>query len=155
MEKTANTYICPACGGDLRFDPVSGKLKCSFCDNYEDAEKMDKDEAEDFNVTDGEDVLGSFRDDNDESIELKKYVCSGCGAEILTDNDTTATFCSFCGRPAMLEDRLEGEKKPAYVIPFKLTRDVAEESYRSWAKRGLLTPGVFVRQSTIEKITGI
>ena len=25
------TYKCPNCGGDLTFDPASGKYKCEYC----------------------------------------------------------------------------------------------------------------------------
>ncbi|NLZ80345.1 MAG: hypothetical protein GX913_00850 [Clostridiales bacterium] len=48
-----------------------------------------------------------------------------------------------------------GEKTPALLIPFKINKEQAVEIYRSWCKKGVLTPTEFLEQSTIEKITGM
>ena len=39
------TYKCPNCGGDLTFDPASGKYKCEYCLSsftQEEAEKANR-----------------------------------------------------------------------------------------------------------------
>ena len=36
------TYKCPNCGGDLTFDPVSGKYKCEYCLSSFTQEEMEK-----------------------------------------------------------------------------------------------------------------
>lgn len=86
---------------------------------------------------------------------MKIYHCQSCGAELIADQFTSATFCSFCGNPTLVQDRLQGEFKPQAIIPFKINRDAAKEEYKKWAKKGLLTPGGFSMNSTIEKISGI
>ena len=43
------TYKCPNCGGDLTFDPASGKYKCEYCLSsftQEEAEKANPKAAE-------------------------------------------------------------------------------------------------------------
>ncbi len=59
------TYKCPNCGGDLTFDPASGKYKCEYCLSSfteEEAERANPKAAEALN---GEDVCcrctGSIR----------------------------------------------------------------------------------------------
>lgn len=145
------TFRCPSCGADMKFDAEMGMMKCEFCDTVTAVENFDDENRDPVE----EDVTaGEFEQDNEE-IFLHKYKCSSCGAEILADDHTSATFCNFCGMPAMIEERLQGEKKPAFVIPFKIKKEVAVETYTAWAKKGIMTPSKFYAQATIDKITGI
>lgn len=159
-------YICPGCGGDMLYDAATRQMKCPYCETTmpvselskndgSSSEKNVESEGADFHVENGDEVVDESDTSWDETIDVKVYKCPSCGAEILTDDETAATFCGFCGRPSMMEDRLSGEKKPAYVIPFRITKDAAVETYTAWAKKGIFTPGLFHSKSTIEKITGI
>lgn len=88
----------------------------------------------------------------DESAAM--FVCDNCGAGIVTDQNTAATFCAFCGAPSIIAARLDDALRPANIIPFKLTRDQAIDSFFSWCKGGRITPRDFVSQKNVEKITG-
>lgn len=141
----AQTYKCPGCGAKIEFDSESQVLKCEYCGTrltVEEAKNCVVNEEPEMNYTDSE---GNF----------DVYRCSNCGAELLTDENTSATFCSFCGNPSLIKDRLSGEKTPAALIPFKINKEKAIQMYKDWTKKGLLTPSTFRSQASIEKITGI
>lgn len=121
------------------FDSQKQKMYCKHCGTEKSIEEAER-------------TKSSF---GAKTEEFKHYTCPSCGAEILTDEHTAATFCSFCGSPSLIEDRLSGEKTPALIIPFKINREQAVEIYRNWCKRGILTPKDFLKESTIEKISGI
>jgi DNA-directed RNA polymerase subunit RPC12/RpoP len=142
------TYKCPTCGAGMVFDAESGKLKCDYCGQEMSIEEL-------ASKTKQEVKFDSEADKQQEEIQFLQYHCSSCGAEILTDKDTTATMCSFCGSPTLIEDRLIGATRPKQVIPFKITRDKMEEAFHNWTKNGLLTPDDFTSQNTIDKITGL
>lgn len=40
------------------------------------------------------------------------YTCPSCGAQIVTDATTAATFCYYCHNPVVLGGRLEGKFLP-------------------------------------------
>lgn len=149
INNETKTFRCPSCGADMKFDAELGKMKCDFCETIADVEDFETGEVVEEDV-----VEGTFEEENEE-ILLHQYKCSSCGAEILADEHTSATFCNFCGMPAMIEARLQGEKKPAYVIPFKIKKEGAIETYTAWAKKGIMTPSKFYAQATVNKITGI
>ncbi len=134
------TYKCPSCGGVLIFDTESGKLKCTQCDTQ---------------ITIEEAQVKQEESKQEQQQDFMQYKCSSCGAEILTDENTTATICSFCGSPTLIKDRLVGQASPKYVIPFEVSRKQMEQKFREWAKKGHFTPKEFLRQSTIDKITGL
>lgn len=86
---------------------------------------------------------------------MKIYNCQSCGAQLVADEYTSATFCSYCGNPTLVEDRLQGEFKPQLIIPFKINKEQAVDIYRKWLKKGPLTPKELSTSSTIEKISGV
>lgn len=135
-------YKCPGCGAAMEFDSATQKLGCPSCgmqiDVHEYEQKYSQDSAQ-----------GEY------DKEMKMYRCNTCGAELVADEYTSATFCSFCGNPTLMEDRLKGGFAPSTIIPFKIDRNKAVEIYRSWCKKGPLTPSELSRSSTIEKISGL
>jgi hypothetical protein len=81
--------------------------------------------------------------------------CEHCGATVISDKNTSATFCAFCGSPEIITERLIDTRKPDYIIPFKYGRDKAIEAFFKWCKAGRYTPFSFLKDSNIEKLTGI
>ena len=56
---------------------------------------------------------------------MKAYSCPSCGAELICDASTAATFCPYCGNPTVVPGQFSGALKPDYVIPFKLSKEDA------------------------------
>ena len=153
-EKMAVTYKCPNCGADLRFDEQTQEMVCEHCGTQiavSDLQEEEPEREEGFRV-EVEDAEG---EDDSGQGDFRAFHCPSCGAQLMTDDTTAATFCMFCGNPALIEERLSKEKRPAYVLPFQKSRKDAEEVFRNWARRGLLTPKHFSAKSTVEKISGI
>ena len=84
-----------------------------------------------------------------------EFICNACGARVVTDKNTSATFCAFCGSPALVGQRLTNEFKPQYMIPFKVSRKKAEAAFMKWAGGGKWTPFGFVSKQNITKLTGL
>lgn len=134
-------YKCPNCGGGMVFDSESGKLSCHSCGRQDNIETLP-------------DPLASAGNKFSEN-EVKEYHCNSCGADILTEAETTATTCSFCGSSVVLGDRLTGKLAPAQVIPFSISKEEAMSTFRKWCRNGLLTPRGFMTADRIKGITGI
>lgn len=162
----AKTYACPNCGGYMEFDVGRNKMVCSYCGKemtvFELQDYYNKINAQDHNDDQNNDsepeteqtVEGNFQQ-NDYSGNFKVYRCRNCGAEVMTDDYTSAAFCSFCGTPSLMEDRLTGALMPKYVIPFKIEKEEAVKRYKSWLGKGPLTPSMLKSDATIDKITGM
>ena len=153
---TAVTYKCPNCGAEIKFNPEVQKGKCDFC-----LSEFTIDEIERLNTLDNEHINKENLDytynkewDNiDEKTRI--YSCPRCGAEVVVDNNTTATFCCYCHGPVVLSDKFNGEFKPSKVIPFKIDKDKAIENFMKWSKKKWFLPNEFYSSKQLEKITGI
>lgn len=146
------------------FDSTSGMLSCESCgrkDNIEDFPKEFTTSAQDnMNENTSAPNKPKFGEGSPESHtftedETKEYFCKNCGAVIITDADTTATTCSFCGAGVVLGDRLSGSLAPSKLIPFSISKEQAQTAFKSWCKKGLLTPKDFMTADRIKSISGI
>lgn len=134
---------CPHCDAKLTYKADIEKWKCDYCGSIFGLEELEKYKKEDVN---------DIEDDKDTYIE---YTCKDCGAKIVADDETVATFCIYCGNTAILKNKLVGKFKPDYVIPFKKTEFDAKEAFKKVTKGKLFTPKLFKKEAIIEKIRGI
>ena len=83
------------------------------------------------------------------------YSCPSCGAQIVTEESTAATFCYYCHNPVILSGRLEGKYTPDYVVPFAIDRKKALGIFSSWIAKKKFVPRSFYNQDQIDKFSGV
>lgn len=158
----AITYKCPNCDGGLMFDPSSQKYHCDFCLSDFTQEELDALEPSDSQGTGDarearqEPVTGEERDyGNNPGQDALLYTCPSCGAQIVTDETTTATFCYYCHNPVVLSGKFKGQFAPDYVIPFQIGKDRAKEIFSGWIKKKKYVPDAFYSAKQIESMSGV
>lgn len=150
------SFKCPSCGAGIHFKPALKKFKCDYClSEYTEEEianlyKEDKD-TENEETHQEEKVHEGHIDEE----RLQSYSCNSCGAQVVTDDTTTATFCYYCHNPVIVTGRLEGEFRPRKMIPFTIDKEKAKSSFLNWAGNKKFVPKDFTSSSQLEKITGV
>lgn len=139
---SVESYKCLGCGASLEFNPELQKWSCHFCSSAYTKEELDA-------------AAMTGEASEEEIAELDAYHCTNCGSELIADETTSATFCLYCKSPTIIKSRFSGKFKPQSVIPFLVTKERAEDIYRSWIKKRLFAPKQFKEQEEIKKITGI
>lgn len=91
----------------------------------------------------------------DKGAEAVMYSCPSCGAEIVTDKTTAATFCYYCHNPVVLGSRLEGKFLPDRVIPFEVTKEAATKGFLDYVGKKKFVPKAFFNKKQIESMTGV
>ena len=157
---TTVTYQCPNCSAGLQFDPVKGKFACEYClsefTEQELAETETARAAEDA-ASDAARRAAEESEQVDEAYSeaLSGYTCSACGAELIADKSTVATFCPYCHNPVLMAGELAGQMRPHKVIPFKIDRDGAEKAFLDYAGKKKFLPKDFLSEKQLSHITGI
>lgn len=161
------SYKCPNCGGDLKFDPQSQKFHCEFCSSdftLEEVEKANPQQQETKTAAEQQSTASEQQNAETEQGntaseqtggDANVYSCPSCGAEIVTDATTAATFCYYCHNPVVLQGKLSGEYQPDRIIPFEVDKDEAQKSFLSYVKTKRFVPKSFFCKEQIEKISGI
>ena len=168
---SADCLVCDYCGTNITVEEVRSQKEAE--DPQQQSGQEDKQEGE----QEGEQENGG-QDDAEPEIDLEEdtplgestfvdesqpetveempgYRCTTCGAELVTDENTAATVCAFCGRPGLIADRMEGARRPSAVIPFQISKEEAKECFLSWAGKNKLVPKGFLGRTVVDRMTGV
>lgn len=155
---------CPKCAGQVMFEPKSGKVICRFCDwetteeNFSQLEgrrEYDRENAKQETAYNRElKKEPELIPEAEEYMETNIYHCSSCGAELMLTGTEASTFCSYCGSPTIVFDRVSKEVRPKWIIPFKLTQEQALNAIKEQFRQGDYIPSK-IRALTVEKVHGI
>ncbi len=132
-------YECPNCTANLRYDIERRKLFCDACESTVDPYSFHKEQ----------DALESTE------YEVTVFTCPQCGGEIISEDTTAATFCSYCGASTILSSRVSKERKPKYIIPFSQTKEHCKNAYKNLLRKAIFTPKELKDPENIEKFRGI
>lgn len=143
---------CPSCNASISFDPKLGKWKCDYCGSEFTLEELNKYEH---NASIDKKDSSNNKDLVDDYNEYVSYKCKSCGAEIVADSETAATFCVYCGNTAILKSKLSGKFSPDKIIPFSTEKNQAIEAFKALLKGRPLMPRDFNDVKNIEKIKGV
>ena len=147
---------CPNCEGELLFDPATQRYKCEYCGSDFSQDEMESFEPQSGDGPEEEETCQARDEDTGEEEERAVlYRCPSCGAELVTDETTAATFCYYCHNPVVLSGQVSGEFKPDFVIPFEIDRKQAEEHFLEFVRKKKFVPNAFFNSRQIEKLSGI
>lgn len=160
MDNKSNVleFKCPCCNAALIFGADSQNLKCEYCDTAFEIDAINA-----YNESLDDQCQDSFSWENLNKTEwhpnevhaIQAFLCPACGGEIITDENTAATFCPFCGNPTIVPSRMSGTLRPDFLIPFKTDKEDASSAFLRLCKGKLLLPKNFLSEQRMEKITGI
>lgn len=167
MDAEARQFHCPNCNADLKFSPELQKFVCEFCKGeFTEAEALEYMRMQDEfaskydqnydQMPPEQDVTSEEQKERDQfSEETRLYSCPSCGAEIVSDQNTAASFCYYCHNPVILKGRVDGRYRPSRVLPFSFGREEAEKKFRAWAKTKMFAPKDLISNAQLEKLTGL
>lgn len=135
-------HECPSCGANLPFNPKSQRWDCLYCGHSYALEEL-------------EEIEKKREKASDASVPMDEYTCSNCGAQIIADENTSATFCVYCGSSSIIKSQFKGEFKPSKIIPFKKTKAQVVEAFKRFSKGKLFAPKNFTDVKNLEKVTGV
>jgi DNA-directed RNA polymerase subunit RPC12/RpoP len=163
---TSVSYKCPKCGAPLTFLPGHDKVTCEFCGSEYTIAEIEKL----FAAKDAQAATASAKEAANtswdtsqagtewqagETDKFQTFVCSSCGAELVTDGNTMATECVYCGNPTMLPQRFDGSLKPDFIIPFKKTKEEAVAALKAFYEGKKLLPDAFTANNRVEAIQSL
>ncbi|MDE5884910.1 MAG: hypothetical protein K2H29_07560 [Oscillospiraceae bacterium] len=143
-------YRCPNCGGDLRFHPQKQGFACEYCDSF-----FTPEECQQANSQMAQEAQAQIPAQDAFAEENQVFLCQSCGAELITDSDTSATECVYCHNPVILKGRLSGEYRPSRIIPFQIDKDKATEIFKNWCGKRKFLPKDFTSDSQLIHLHGV
>ncbi|MCR5331505.1 MAG: zinc ribbon domain-containing protein [Lachnospiraceae bacterium] len=132
-------YECPNCASNLKFNIARQSMFCEACGTvmspYDIEKEKDAEEREEFEVT--------------------VFTCPQCGAQIVSEDNEAAAFCSFCGGSTILDSRISREKRPELILPFKKTKEDCLTAFTKMTKRSIFSPNELKNYKDVDSFRGI
>lgn len=160
MPATSVSYKCPNCGAPLSYLPGTDHVTCEYCgttfetdvieDMFQKAQEGAAAEREQEEKWATETAGEGWSEE--EAAGLHAFHCSACGAELVTDANTMATECCYCGNPTMIPARFDGALKPDEIIPFQKTKKEAVAALKAFYEGKRLLPAAFKKGNRVEHV---
>ena len=150
------SYKCINCVAPLIYNADSHKFTCEFCRSEFTEEELrahwgDIDQSLD-NEAQPETAAP---DPEDFQANTAMYFCENCGAEIITDKSTAASFCLYCHSPVVISNRLTGNRKPDMVIPFLISEEAAKQRFFEFCGKKHFLPKNFLSDAHLDMMKGV
>ncbi len=154
ISELGNSAGCKSCGAILKFAPGTNTLQCEYC-GHENEIIVSK-EAEPIVELDFYANINNESSSNKDTQQLSTVKCTGCGAEATLKPNVTADECAFCGTALVLKNAsITTLIKPKSVLPFKVDKKQAGESFMKWLGTLWFAPGDLRKYATTDKLNGM
>ena len=121
-------YRCVNCGGNVIYEPKEGKMKCLSCGGDECQEMI--------------------------PAQLPD-TCVNCGMQIPFSQFASAGRCPACGTYLIRDNMVSYPYGPDIIIPFKISKQDAENLLKKEFGKKLFLPGSFLSEKTLESMRGV
>ena len=129
MEHRITDIHCPQCAAPADFDIVRQMYVCGHCGGTVGISEAQK-EKQGFRKLQREKLKNSVK-----KYRLFSTSCSGCGAEVVFEENEALSGCPFCGRSLVRTEYLSSKNIPESVIPFGITQKEARERLEDWCRK--------------------
>lgn len=155
-------YKCKQCDSALEYNPISDKMECGHCGGAYTVYELENGIVNDAPVRDSVEaaiLLNESVEETEEGFQTleerkaileymkhaqmmscKVYTCTSCGADVIINDVEVSTFCSYCGQPTIVFERMQEEMKPNYIIPFRITNEQVTSAIRERIRKTWLRP---------------
>ena len=129
MEHRITDIHCPKCGAPADFDIVKQMYVCGHCGGTVGISEAQK-EKQGFRSLQREKLK-----ENVKKYRLFRTSCSGCGAEVVFEENEALSGCPFCGRSLVRTEFLSSKNMPESIVPFGIIQKEACDRLEEWCRK--------------------
>jgi len=139
-------YPCGQCGAKLEFAPGTDSLICPYC-KHENIITHDADAA----VAELDFATGLAELEAAAPMEETiAVVCTTCAATVSKPANVDSLSCPYCGSNIVTTGMNHRHIRPGSVLPFKVTRQQAQDAFRVWLGSRWFAPSALKKQGFLD-----
>lgn len=151
---------CPKCGSsDIRHALGTDVLVCQYCRNAWHGDRIEEAFGLGTGIEDlrGDVIASGARNIDAGAASLMSFKCSGCGAEVTINTESTMTArCHWCRHVFGVNEQVANGAVPDAVLPFKVSKTDAVARIRQFVdKRRFFALKAFKTEFTPENVIGV
>ena len=126
MAGTIADIRCLSCGAPAEYDVIRQSYVCAYCGGQVEVSQA-QEQKRGFRKLQQEKIRRSA-----EAFRLQRANCTGCGAELVFEENEAQSSCAFCGRALVRQAYVRSKEMPEMILPFRLTEEEAKACLRDW-----------------------
>jgi DNA-directed RNA polymerase subunit RPC12/RpoP len=151
---------CPKCGSsDIRHALGTDVLVCQYCRNAWHGDRIEEAFGLGTGIEDlrGDVIASGARNIDAGAASLMSFKCSGCGAGVTINTESTMTArCHWCRHVFGVNEQVANGAVPDAVLPFKVSKTDAVARIRQFVdKRRFFALKAFKTEFTPENVIGV
>jgi hypothetical protein len=151
-------FVCPACGGEARWEPAKNALVCTFCGTVSPAQAELTPAGEQVIVE--HDLVAALRAVPDAKrgwqAEKTSVKCQSCQAISVFDPARVGQRCDFCGSTALVPyEEIKESFRPESLLPMKVSETQVRDSIRRWYGSRWFAPNKLKRAALTDTVKGL
>lgn len=151
---------CPKCGSsDIRHALGTDVLVCQYCRNEWHGDRIEEAFGLGTGIEDlrGDVIASGARNIDAGAASLMSFKCSGCGAEVTINTESSMTArCHWCRHVFGVNEQVANGAVPDAVLPFKVSKTDAVARIRQFVdKRRFFALKAFKTEFTPENVIGV
>ena len=146
------TFSCKQCGASLVFAPSVQSQKCEYCgfENKLDT-KPDILQENDFQSA----IQAISLKKSEKPLTNIEAKCPSCAGKFELKSYQRSTRCPYCNTPVITNIDIFYDLHPEGILPFKITKKEANESFRNWIGSLWFAPNDLEKKVLKGEIDGI
>lgn len=151
---------CPKCGSsDIRHALGTDVLVCQYCRNEWHGDRIEEAFGLGTGIEElrGDVIASGARNIDAGAASLMSFKCSGCGAEVTINTESSMTArCHWCRHVFGVNEQVANGAVPDAVLPFKVSKTDAVARIRQFVdKRRFFALKAFKTEFTPENVIGV
>ena len=147
---------CPKCGGVMDFSPLTGGLKCPFCEYEQEIPAAASPDTNAHTRAEEQDFVSAEETGNcNWGVEKKSVICKSCGAESVYDALQVAGECPYCGSNQVMDAAGKKTLVPGGVCVFKIDASRAGANFKNWLNGKWFCPSDAKKKAKPDAFRGI
>lgn len=125
-------FLCPQCGGRMRFNPEILELQCGYCGHIDELRKTPA------ALADAPlDLAGAHRTSRVADADARTFRCTRCGAAAVLPAGAVSFTCPYCECPTFAPAQVAPNLAwPTGIIPMQIDTPTAAARARDWLRSG-------------------
>ena len=145
-------FTCSECAAEMKYDAVSGKLKCDHCGAAREVPTGTGTIVE-YDFFQG---LQAAPKGLATGAATRASKCQECGANVIFPDGVTATRCTFCGSSKVLaQGENQNTIRPESLLPFAIDKKRAGQAFGDWLGKLWFRPNDLKTMSKVQEVNGV
>lgn len=150
QDQVSQGFTCPGCGAQLAWDPASNAMSCAHC-GQKQAVAVAQVAIRSIPLEEGMRVA-----QRGFGTPVQTIGCKDCGATVNVGAGERTTKCAFCGSQQVMGQTTDGNAiRPESLLPFGVTKQVANERFAAWLKSRWFRPNDLAKMGKVEEMGGV